>query len=220
MVAAAIQQGLIVPTLDSGALVADMAGLGKYYENDHYGYAPMFGCIVCQETRDYTEDIEQGHEVVAYLVEQLPALELRVLHRANVSLLMRIEEHIRVGQPFASVLAQSGLGHDVAEAQELDEGVALADIGGRASACAKVRGKRLQEQVLGVDLPGRAGLIGLRVHLDVVQDRARHAAQVRGRPDEMVSLLAQVEEVVGLVPECAEHVQLPFAEFFVHGSIS
>lgn len=30
MVAAAIQQGLIVPTLDSGALVADMTGLGKY----------------------------------------------------------------------------------------------------------------------------------------------------------------------------------------------
>lgn len=40
MVAAAIRQGLIVPTLDSGALVADMAGLGKYYENDDYGYAP------------------------------------------------------------------------------------------------------------------------------------------------------------------------------------
>ena len=62
MVAAAIQQGLIVPTLDSGALVADMAGLGKYYENNDYGYAPMFGYIVCQETRDYTEDIEQGLE--------------------------------------------------------------------------------------------------------------------------------------------------------------
>lgn len=62
MVAAAIQQGLIVPTLDSGALVADMAGLGKYYENDDYGYAPMFGYIVCQETRDYTEGIEQGLE--------------------------------------------------------------------------------------------------------------------------------------------------------------
>ena len=54
--------GLIVPTLDSGALVADMAGLGKYYENDDYGYAPIFGYIVCQETRDYTEDIEQGLE--------------------------------------------------------------------------------------------------------------------------------------------------------------
>lgn len=40
MVAAAIQQGSIVPTLDSGALVADMAGLGKYYEKDDYGYAP------------------------------------------------------------------------------------------------------------------------------------------------------------------------------------
>ena len=50
--------------------------------------------------------------------------------------------------------------------------------------------------------------------LTSLQDRARHAAQVRGRPDEMVSLLAQVEEVVGLVPERAEHVQLPFAEFF------
>lgn len=62
MVAAAIQQGSIVPTLDSGALVADMAGLGKYYENDDYGYAPIFGYIVCQETRDYTEDIEQGLE--------------------------------------------------------------------------------------------------------------------------------------------------------------
>lgn len=52
----------VSPELRGAGVGADMAGLGKYYENDDYGYAPMFGYIVCQETRDYTEDIEQGLE--------------------------------------------------------------------------------------------------------------------------------------------------------------
>ena len=62
MVAASIQQGLIAPTLDGGALVADMVGLAEYYEARGYEYAGMFGYIICQETRDYTEDIEEGLE--------------------------------------------------------------------------------------------------------------------------------------------------------------
>lgn len=113
---------------------------------------------------------------------------------------MRVENHIRVWQPFAVVLAEGGLGHDVAEAQEPDEDIALPDIWGRASARAEVHVERLEEQVLGADLLGRTGLIVFRVHLDVVQNRVRHAAQVCSRPDEMIGLLAQVEEVVGLVP--------------------
>lgn len=61
-VVASIQRGLIAPTLDGGALVADMVGLAEYYEARGYEYAGMFGYIICQETRDYTEDIEKGLE--------------------------------------------------------------------------------------------------------------------------------------------------------------